>query len=151
MNNLAASSTILRHLRSLASLFILAALALALVSCGKKSGVRADGLYQADASFKKGNYQEKTFSYLRFYQDGAVVAASSSGTPDQVGKWLAKGHQGASEGTYTVNGEQITFTTGTGDGAVDYSGKIAGDQLMLDSLAHSNQNKASLTYKFVKQ
>ncbi|MDQ6623572.1 MAG: hypothetical protein M3Y86_08820 [Verrucomicrobiota bacterium] len=144
-------NTTRRFLRLILCLLAVTSLA-ALAETG--SSLRYDGLYQADASFKKGNAEEKLSNYLRFYEDGTVIDLSSTGTPAQVNGWFVKGHAGVAEGTYKLDGQALTFTTtiGTGRAAVvvEYSGKIEGDTLVLDSLSHSNQNRSSHTYHFVK-
>src|SRR5256885_15297713 len=67
--------------------------------------VRIDGVYQ---SKKISDY----YSYLRFFADGSLIDASSSGTPDDIFKWFNKEwakNSYASKGTYTISGSNIQF------------------------------------------
>lgn len=105
--------------------------------------LRLDGLYYA-------KWPEGGASYLRFYKDGTVLNVSSTGTPEEVGQWLKKGHPASSKGNYTRNGATIKFSTKSSVGIVDYAGEVGQDVLRLQTHSRINGFKATSTYKFVK-
>ncbi len=87
-------------------------------------GLRFDGLYQCN--------HDSYFGYLRFYPDGIVLQASSTGTPEQVAVWLKPGSTVAAQGSWGLAGSAIQFVTKvpTG-GTVEYQGEVGDDQLAL--------------------
>jgi len=73
-------------------------------------------------------------SYFRFYEDGTVIGASTTGEPDQIIAWFKKGgSSNLSEGTYKRDENYIAFSTSNDLGTVKYSGSIQKDILVLDS------------------
>lgn len=102
-----------------------------------KVRLRFDGLYQAEM-------EDGDYSYLRFFEDGMVKEVGTSGTPEQVAKWLNRAHPHSGTGTFVINGARIRFTTASRIGKVDYDGRINGDSLELNSHSHTYQ------YKFVQ-
>lgn len=113
------------------------------------SPVRFDGIYKSDLRTNKAN-GDQSISYLKFYNDGTVITVSSSGTPEQISKWFEKGHEGVSDGRYTVQQNDISFTS-TGNGiSVEYSGKIANKELLQLHLK-SLSAESDIAYSFVEQ
>jgi hypothetical protein len=54
------------------------------------TGVRFDGLYQAEPAAENLGSQHPWLSYWRFYADGSVLAAASDGAPEKAADWLNK-------------------------------------------------------------
>lgn len=105
-------------------------------------GLRFDGLYRAQELSSR--------SYLRFYADGTVIQASTSGNPEQVARWFDKTHTEVPRGTYTVQGRSIEFSTVSSEGAVAYKGQMVDDTIELSSHSHINGHKAQSTFSFVR-
>lgn len=96
-----------------------------------KKGIRFDGLYatadEKDIKLASGlnpyrqNVTRKGRDYYRFYPDGTVASVHVSAGPtgsaleeqsQNVGKWFGRGHRGAQQGRYIVNGPRIEMTIG---------------------------------------
>lgn len=76
-------------------------------------------------------------SYLRFFDSGVVVEVGSTGTPEQVIKWLTQNYE--NHGTYTISNGQITFDIFSSSGQVSYSGRILNSSLLqLDIRSYIN-------------
>lgn len=105
--------------------------------------VRYDGLYQAESS---GDY----WFYLRFYEDGTVLSASSSGTPSEVAEWFGK-NKYTGKGIYTISRDHISFSVRSMRGTVDHDGTIENEKyLILDTYSHINGHKATKHFYFVE-
>jgi hypothetical protein len=104
--------------------------------------LRFDGIYQSEK-------QEDYYQYLRFYDDGTVIAVSSTGTPEQVAKWFTRKHD-VSRGTYIITGRRIVFTATSESGAVDYDGRIKTEQMEFRTYSHINQHQGTEKFSFVK-
>lgn len=110
--------------------------------------LRFDGLYTS----KDQNDIGKKF--IRFYEDGEVLAVSTDATGatvPQVMSWLTK--EGASvqdypRGTFTRNGKQVRFSTMTKYGEVRYEGEIDGEELKLDVHSLINGRRSRCKYMF---
>jgi hypothetical protein len=102
--------------------------------------LRFDGLYVAPQNDYSG--------YLRFYPDGWVSAASSTGTASQVAEWLGRDHANSSQGTYTLDGDAIAFVTTSSAGSVEYSGTVLPDSMTLDVHSLINDARNTRTYSF---
>jgi hypothetical protein len=117
------------------------------VSCSKATvgtaGVRTDGLYQTGSGGDQG------YGYLRFYSDGSVLSVTSTGTPEQVAKWLKKGKEWVGEGKADIQGANIKFSSSTKEGTVDYEGTVQVNALAMRSYSHINEYRAENQYKFV--
>lgn len=102
--------------------------------------LRFDGLYQC-------GYQSYS-SYLRFFSSGVVVEVGSTGTPEQVIKWLSQNND--NRGTYTISNGRIDFELYSSAGKVSYSGSILNDTLLqLDIHSYINGYTANnLQYHF---
>jgi hypothetical protein len=109
-----------------------------------EAGVRFDGLYQASPG-----RLESYWYYLRFYADGTVLSASSTGTPAQVANWLTKAKADAGSGCATVDSRKIRFGDTSSAGTVDYSGTVENDSLALHSVSHINGHVADEVFRFV--
>jgi len=94
-----------------------------------RKGIRFDGLYavadekEIKMSSGRSPYRQdaarKGRDYYRFYPDGTAISVHVSAGPtgsaleeqsQSVGKWLGRGHRGAQQGRYTVNGLRIEVT-----------------------------------------
>ena len=108
------------------------------------SPLRYDGLYQSVEA------EQGYFEYLRFYDDGTVLEVVSSGTPEQVAVWLNKAGTDEGMGYYEIQDSTIKFTVTYTQGAVDYTGTINGEKLILDIYSHINSHKGTRTFQFVE-
>ena len=105
-------------------------------------GLRFDGLYCCITRDDGGGLQNRVF---RFYEDGTVLESTiGEGRYTQgvfpLPFWFRKDEEdfAGSRGTYTLTGEAIRFTCTSTNGSVDFSGRIAGDVLFLDSRSRIN-------------
>jgi hypothetical protein len=112
------------------------------------TGLRFDGVYQSTP--KKAGSGSGYWGYLRFYQDGTVVDVSTTGRPDEIRDWFNRDHPRVSRGKVTAQGEQISFASVSAEGTVDYSGRVEGGKLHMDTHSHINQHKANTVYTFVE-
>jgi hypothetical protein len=103
--------------------------------------IRFDGLYQSQ--------EENFFLYLRFYEDGTVLALTADGDADQVYNLVEKDHPGASAGAYSLKEDAISFTTPGSDGLVDYAGEIQEDRLALRFHNREDGKQGFSEYRFV--
>ena len=105
--------------------------------------VRTDGIYQAPSD------QSNTFSYLRFYRDGAVSQCTSTGKPEDVAKWLSKTHAYSSHGMSASDGKTISFVTKSKSAVVDYDGTVEKDAMALKSYSHATKFRGTYRYRFI--
>ena len=113
------------------------------VSATQVSSVRYDGLY-CTRSHEGYNH------YVRFYPDGAVVYAVSTGTPKDVARWLRKHFSYfGGDGSYTVKGNRIQMRTAERDGNVNYSGTVGRERLQLTSYSDATKRGETLQFKFI--
>jgi hypothetical protein len=96
---------------------------------------RQDGLYVARPDI--GNSTD----YLRFLDDGHVLSATSTGTPEQVARWLTDGKPDLPRGTYAVRGRTISFITLSTLGRVRYWGHISDDRTCITLAWQSTINR----------
>ncbi len=122
-------------------------LAVTLTSCATigdhEAELHYDGVYQSDRT-------EDYYSYLRFYPDGTVINVSSTGQPNDLRQWFAKGHDGVSSGKVKLKDKRISFSALSSKGTVDYDGELEGNQLRLHSYSHINEHRRSGLYVFVR-
>ncbi len=112
------------------------------------SPVHFNGIYKSAIQTNQ-NTGDKSTSYLRFYEDGTVINVSSSGTPEQINNWFVKGHENVTEAPYKIEGDKMSFTSGSGNAAVEYSGKIVTSALLqLHTKSLSNNFEDDVTYTF---
>lgn len=110
------------------------------------SAIKFDGLYCAD---DVDGFMPPVASYLRFYPDGIVVLVASRDTPAEAAKWIRRDDRLSSQGHYAIEGRLLTLAATNANGAVDYSGTIDGDQLVLSWDAR-NGKKGKEVYRFVR-
>lgn len=87
--------------------------------------------------------------YLRFYADGTVIGISTAGNPKNLIPWFKKGHPTVSQGTYEVKDSLLKFAMKSGEGEVQYNGKIIpGDRLFLSVKSLINKYEGKEEYFF---
>ncbi len=104
--------------------------------------IRFDGLYQAE--------QDDYYTYLRFFGDGTVITANSSGQPEEVVGWFQKGHPFVSTGVYTINGDEISFSAAGAGITNEYNGQLTDQILSLRSYSQINGFQEEYEYRFVE-
>ncbi len=104
--------------------------------------IRYDGVYQSE--------EKDYFLYLRFFEDGTVIATSSDRRPEEVIGWFQKEHPYVSAGAFAVQGEELTFSAASATGVVDYSGEVKGEKLALHSYRHIDGHQEEREYNFVE-
>lgn len=125
-------------------------LALLLSGCGapppeptEAGTLRYDGMYcyirDFDADGLMNNYA------LRFYEDGTVIHTSVEQKAQGMNyfpkeSWFNRENAYYAEvlGHFELSGGEITLTTGTQKGTVDYKGTVEKDKLVLDSRSNIN-------------
>lgn len=111
------------------------------------------GLYldNADATARRGN----SHNWLRFYEDGTVIGATTTGgSLAQVASWLKKPYENS--GRYTLQGSSISFTLASPErrlpsgsvigGKRTYTGTIGNNLLRVDSI---NGQRVASSYEFL--
>jgi hypothetical protein len=121
--------------------------------------LKYNGLYVSDRieHGSKLNYR----NYLRFYEDGTVVAVPSTGTPKQIARWFNKDNPNISIGNYQFDLTKLKFTTHNvfeeetdSDKPqiihiyVTYEGTVTDNILTLHSYSHFNSHQETRSYKF---
>ncbi len=104
--------------------------------------IRYDGVYQSE--------EKDYYLYLRFFEDGTVIATSSDRRPEEVIGWFQKEHPYVSTGAYAIRGEEVTFSAASATGVVDYSGEVKGEKLSLHSFRHIDGHQEEREYSFVE-
>lgn len=107
--------------------------------------VRLDGIYQEIT-------KEKSWDYIRFYKDGDALTGATIDGPEESAEWLRKSNIGngyVSKGVYTVEGNQISFST-KDDVPIDYHGLIEKEYLDLSIYSHITKNKSKRKYRFIE-
>jgi hypothetical protein len=90
--------------------------------------------------------------YLRFYEDGTVLAVISEGTPVEIARWFNRQHYSSDKGTYSLDGNHITFSATSAEGTVDYDGTVVeGGKLKLKKYSHIIDYRSTETYWFVQE
>src|SRR5437763_10652360 len=72
----------------------------------------------------------KSTHYLRFYPDGTVVGATSTGSPSDVARWLNR-KKASHSGKYHLRCSAISFSVAGFEFSADYSGTISPTELVL--------------------
>lgn len=109
------------------------------------------GLYLENAGARSGGLH----SWLRFYEDGTVIGATTTGgSPEQIARWLKKPYENS--GRYTLQGASINFTLASPErrlpsgsvigGKKTYTGKIGSNSLRVDSI---NGQRVVSSYEFL--
>ena len=114
--------------------------------------LRFDGMYVAAT--------RECTDYFRFYADGSLVHACSTGNPQQVAKWLHKGYStlGDAFGAYELRGEQLVARVAvhrgepghTGNLWFRYRGRVGPDELVLQLHHPKTGPGETLRYRFLK-
>ncbi|HEU4508682.1 MAG TPA: tetratricopeptide repeat protein [Pyrinomonadaceae bacterium] len=115
-----------------------------------ESALNFHGLYRDNADDSGGVH-----SWLRFYEDGTVIGATSTGaSPEKVAGWLKKPYENS--GRYTLQGAAISFTLASPErklpsgsvigGKKTYTGTIGNNSLRIDSL---NGQRVAVRYEFL--
>lgn len=105
--------------------------------------LRFDGVYQSEK-------RNDSYRYLRFFDDGSVIAVTSTGTPDQIKAWFNRKHDGISHGTYVISGTRIVFASESNNGVVDYNGRFKREHIQFRTYSHINKHRGKYEYKFTK-
>lgn len=127
-------------------LLLAVALAATAAGCGRgePAVLRFDGLYRAGPSVSA---HTTYWRYLRFFEDGTVVSASSTGDTGQVATWLRKPYE--LSGRWTREDDTLRFTCKGVGGSIDYEGEVLDDGLALAFHSHINDKRGDATYEFV--
>ena len=104
--------------------------------------IRYDGIYQSE--------EKDYFLYLRFFEDGTVIATSSDRQPEEVIGWFQKEHPYVSTGAFAFDGKEITFSAASATGVVDYTGEVKEEKLSLRTFSHANGRQEEREYAFVE-
>lgn len=114
------------------------------------------GLYldNGDVTGRRG-LPGNTHSWLRFYEDGTVIGATTTGgSPAEISRWLKKPYENS--GRYTLQGASINFTLASPErrlpsgsvigGKKTYTGTIGDNSLRVDSM---NGQRVVFNYEFL--
>lgn len=124
-------------------------LAPALAPCaepGKEAPLQYDGLYRAPGPAVE---DMPSWYYLRFYPDGAVISATSPGSPQQVARWFNRRYPNVAYGQVANDEGRLSFTLVSQQGMVDYHGGLRGNKLHFDTYNHSDGKRGSVDYDFM--
>ena len=111
--------------------------------------LRFDGVYFC------GDDESYTHSYLRFYEDGAVISVSTiaEGEHSQIVNWFnkenAEDFKHISHGAHETTGRTIKFHTESSAGRVNYDGIIRSKVLHITAESLINENKSRHDYEFI--
>lgn len=105
---------------------------------------RYDGLYVSSSG--------GISSYLRFTEDGRVSEASSTGSASEVARWLGPENSDLGQGTYSMNGSTIFFTTITPHGRIFRNGDINKNATEINSEVYSeiNGKRSEQVFNFIR-
>lgn len=120
---------------------------------GNQVLLRFDGLYQTAEKTVQGNNRIVYRQYLRFCENGIVASASSTRAADEISKLMKceKGDRdGYQFGEYKITDNQISFTTASKEGKVDFEGTILAGSVKLNVFSHINKySEKDREYKFI--
>ena len=105
-----------------------------------------NGIYQSEI------FNNEYWQYFRFYEDGIVIAVSSTGTPSDIADWFKKENiesKDLSHGEYKIDDSELVFSIISVNGTVDYEGEIQENILTLDFYSHINDTQGTRTYTFL--
>lgn len=109
------------------------------------TAIRSDGLYRSERGM---NIDANYYHYLRFYKDGTVLAATTTGTPSEIVGWFTPENAYISKGALSVSGNTVRFSATSPAGTVDYEGTVEASGLILRSHSHINGYRAISEYRF---
>jgi len=121
---------------------------LALVGGGPVAdvGVRYDAFYM--------NTENRYRQFLRFYPDGAVLSATTTGWAPEIVQWFTRENPNLGRGRYEINDDRIGFTIRheSNGAVVEYDGIIGdeGVELRLHTLSHANGHTSSGIWRLTK-
>lgn len=108
---------------------------------GCQSPLHFEGLYRAKIN--------NGYSYLRFYADGTVLAASSAKVPKEVARWFDKDNI-FTKGYYKVEGTRLKFSIMDKYDSLYYSGYITQKRIKLKVFNHSGEEaEDDRVYRFM--
>ncbi len=110
------------------------------VFSGCRQPLKFEGLYQAE--------EKGVFSYLRFYEDGTVLAASLTGTPRDIGRWFDKDNI-FTKGYYQLESPRVKFSILNNYSSFDYNGVITSNKIKVNIFNHLNGNLSKREYRFI--
>ncbi len=109
---------------------------------------RYDGLYRTTQASVFLN--QPIWTYIRFYPDGEVIEASTSGTPETMHGWFNRKGGNLPHGKVSIKGNHISFSTRMLQVTMDFSGEIQGGKLHLDSFGHYGGHRETNDYEFIE-
>ena len=115
-------------------------LGVVLAVAGCQSPLRFEGLYRAKMN--------SGYSYLRFYQDGTVLAASSAKGPKDVVGWFDKDNI-FTKGYYSVVGNRLKFTVMEKYSIQEFSGLVTRNRIKLSKTNGPDDETENWIYRFI--
>lgn len=117
--------------------------------------VRFDGLYHTEAEYINRDQAYSSY-FLRFYPDGKVltvnISSSETDVAQQVAKWFNRYNKNdQSQGIYTIEANNLKFSSTCSYATVDYCGKIEmyGRIISLNTYSHKTYYKDLRKFNFV--
>lgn len=127
-----------------------------------KTGIRFDGLYVAKTNeIKIPNKKMEIYTYIRFYNDGTVYTQTvNSYDPKKVMEWLGKDGRFERNGTYKIDGANITFTVTNNESSDKdiegaktdkYGGKITDENKLYLEVKYNNGELKDYWFEFASE
>lgn len=118
-------------------------------------GLRLDGVYVAPMEEDYGSTTNNLQLFLRFFEDGTVVSAPSSETPEKVMEWLFPGNNapmGTGTFTYKEKTGKLKFSTTSAGGKINYKGVATTTEgLMMTLSSKINRYQFQKVFEFVSE
>jgi len=114
---------------------------------GSTESLQFNGIYQSEI------FNKEYWQYFRFYEDGTVIAVSSTGTPSEIIDWFKKENiesKNLSYGEFETDNSELAFSIISVNGTVDYEGAIQENNLTLNFHSHINDTQGTRIYTFVQ-
>jgi hypothetical protein len=105
-----------------------------ILALGVASSSGETGLLRYDGFYCLKELEPPYTCFLRFYADGAVMATTSTGTPEQVSQWLHRGNRTPpipDHGRYVLRGQRIRFTISGWESHSACEGEVWRDTIFL--------------------
>jgi hypothetical protein len=112
----------------------------------QQNAIRVDGVYQSEKI-------NDSYHYLRFYDDGLVIAANVFGSPEEIATWFNRKwaeENDVSKGIFVISGYSIEFSATSSRGTVDYEGEIEGQRLVIRVHSHINNYRNASVFEFIQ-